>query len=276
MIQLCINRKDILLQLFIADILQFQRLDCIGKETACRFKYRIRITHQVDKLGVREHFHQFFHPARMRRVLAEELRTLGIPQRNLDQFCEYLFKHFQFFVRDIIKQQILVRIFLLIFRQEPEIIIGIRHHVRQCKLFLLRKIHCQLHIIRRTLVRHQPAHILLEERLSPHHQMREYGLISCVIPKMLVAGEHVMYKSSSTPPVSQNEYRIMFQRLIGQQLFVAFILQCSQRRKQAAHRFRQPVLAFISSINITAGSDCLKRFPVGTYQRINRKFIKFK
>ena len=211
----------------------------------------------------------------MRRVLAEKLRTLGVPQRNLDQFREYLFKYFQFLVADIIKQQILVRIFLLIFRQEPEVIIGIRHHVRQGKLFLLRKIHSQFHIISRTFVRHQPAHILLEERLSPHHQMREYGLVSRIIAKMLIARKYVMYKSRSTPPMSQNEYRIMFERLICQQLFVTSILQCGQRRKQAAHRFSQPIFPFISSINITTGSDRLKRFPVGTYQRINRKFIKF-
>ena len=160
----------------------------------------------------------------MRRILAKELSSLGIPQRNLNQLREYLFKHLQFGIRYIIKQKILIGILLLIFRQEPEIIICIRHHVRQSKLLFLGKIHCQFHIIRRTLIRHQPTHILFEERLSPHHQMRKYSLISSVIPKMLVTREHIMYKCSSTSPVSQNEHRIMLQRLISQQLLVTPVL----------------------------------------------------
>ena len=224
MIKLCIDRKDIFLQLFIANILQLQRLNRICKETACRFEYSIRVTHQVDKLSIREHFHQFLHPSGMRRVLTKKLSTVSIPQRNLNQFSEHLFKHLQFGIRYVIKQKIFISVLLLILRQKPEIIIGIRHHVRQSKLLFLGKIHCQFHIIRRTFIRHQPTHILFEERLSPHHQMRKYSLISSVIPKMLVTREHIMHKCSSTPPVSQNEHRIMLQRLISQQLLVTPVL----------------------------------------------------
>ena len=38
----------------------------------------------------------------------------------------------------------------------------------------------------RSLVGHQPTHIFLEKRLSPHHQMREHSLIGSIIPEMLV------------------------------------------------------------------------------------------
>ena len=123
----------------------------------------------------------------MRRVLAEELGSVCIPQRNLDQFGEYFFEYLQFFFRDIIKKQILVSIFLHVFGQEPEIVVRVRHHVGQCELFFLRQIYCQFHVVGRTFVRHQPAHILLEEGLSPHHQVREDRLIRGVVTEMLVA-----------------------------------------------------------------------------------------
>ena len=41
----------------------------------------------------------------------------------------------------IIEQQVVISIFLLVLRQEPEVIIGIGHHIGQCKLFLLRQIY---------------------------------------------------------------------------------------------------------------------------------------
>ena len=150
---------------------------------------------------------------------------MSIPQRNLYQLRKYFFKHLQLRIRDIVKQQILVSIFLLIFRQEPKIIISIRHHVCQCKFFFLRQVYCQLHVVRRTFIRHQPTHILLEERLSPHHQMRKHGLIGRIIAKMLITGEYIVHKSSSAPPVPQNKHRIMLQRLIRQQLLITFVLQ---------------------------------------------------
>ena len=46
------------------------------------------------------------------------IHILSIPQRNLYQLRKYFFKHLQLRIRDIVKQQILVSIFLLICRQE--------------------------------------------------------------------------------------------------------------------------------------------------------------
>ena len=215
---------EVRLDLLVRDILQTQWLDRIRKETAGTLEYRIRISLQVDELSVREHLQQCLHTPRMRWVLAQILRTVRIPEGNLDEFEECFLKHFPLVFADIVEKQITVAIFEHMLREEPEIIICIRHHVRQSKLLFLGKIHCQFHIIRRTFIRHQPTHILFEERLSPHHQMRKYSLISSVIPKMLVTREHIMYKCSSTPPVSQNEHRIMLQWLISQQLLVTPVL----------------------------------------------------
>ena len=230
MVQFSINRKNVFLQFFIADVLQFQRLDGIGEEAACRFKYGVRVTHQVYEFSVREHFYQLFHTSGMRRIFAEELCTVGIPQRNLDEFGKGFFKHFQFGIADIIEQQVLICIFLHVFRQEPEVIVRVGHHVSQGKFFFLRKVYGQFHVVCRAFVRHQPAHVLFEERLPPHHQVREYCLIGSIIAEVLVAREYVVHERGSTAPVSEDKYRIMFQWLVGQQLFVTFVLQRSQRR----------------------------------------------
>ena len=41
-------------------------------------------------------------------------------------------------------------------------------------------------------VRHQPTHVLLEERLPPHHKMRKYSLVCRVVAEMLKNGPAVM------------------------------------------------------------------------------------
>ena len=169
MIQFGINREYIVLQLSRSDILQLQGLNRISKETTSRLKYSIRITHQINKFCIGEHFHQFLHASRVRGILAKKLSTLRIPQRDLNQFGKSLLKNLQFRFTDSIEKQVFICIFLLISWQEPEIIVGIRHHVGKGKLFLLRQIDSQLHIIRWPLIRHQPTHVLFKEWLSPHH-----------------------------------------------------------------------------------------------------------
>ena len=237
MIQFGINGQNILLKLLMTDILQFQRLNGVSKETTCAFENSIRITHQIDKLGIGEHLDKLFHTSRMRRILTKKLGSVRIPKRNLYQFDESLLKYFQLFLCDVIKQQVFIGILLLIFGQEPEIIIGVGHHICQSKLLFLRKVNGKFHIVRGTFVRHQPTHVLLEERLPPHHKMRKYSLVCRVVAEMLVAGENIMHKRSSATPVSQNEYRIMLQGLICQKLFIASVLQRSQSGQQAADSF---------------------------------------
>jgi len=211
----------------------------------------------------------------MRRVLAEKLRTVRIPQGNLDESGKRFLKHLQLRLTYIVEQQILIGILLLMLGQEPEVIIGIRHHVRQRKLFLLRQVYRQLHIVRGTLVGHQPAHVFLEERLSPHHQMRKYGLIRCVIAEMLVAREHIMHESCSATPVTENKYRVVLQRFVRQQLLITFVLQGSQYGKHAANGFRQPEFTFVRGIYFTSFCNGVERFPVCTDQCVNRQFVEF-
>ena len=275
MIQFGINGQNILFKLLITDILQLQRLNGISKETTCTFENSIRITHQIDKLSIGEHLDKLFHTSRMRRILTKKLSSLRIPKRDFYQFDESLLKHFQFFLCNIIKQQIFIGILLLIFGQEPEIIIGVGHHICQSKLLFLRKVDGKLHIVRGAFVRHQPAHVLLKERLPPHHEMRKYSLVCRVVTEMLVAGENIMHKRSPATPMSQNEYRIMLQGLICQELFITSVLQRSQSGQQAADSFCQPILAFVGSTDVTTARYILECFPICAYQCVYRKLVEF-
>ena len=139
----------------------------------------------------------------------------------------------------------------------------------------MRKVNGKFHIVRGTFVRHQPTHVLLEERLPPHHKMRKYSLVCRVVAEMLVAGENIMHKRSPATPVSQNEYRIMLQGLICQELFIASVLQRSQSGQQAADGFCQPILAFVGSTDVTTARYILECFPIRTYQGVYRKLIEF-
>ena len=123
--------------------------------------------------------------------------------------------------------------------------------------------------------RAQPAHVFLEERLSPHHQMRKYGLIRCVIAEMLVAREHIMHESCSATPVTEDKYRVVLQRFVRQQLLIAFVLQGSQCGKHAANGFRQPEFTFVRGIYFTSLCNGVERFPVCTDQCVNRQFVEF-
>ena len=122
----------------------------------------------------------------------------------------------------------------------------------------------QLHVVGRTFVRHQPAHVLLEEGLSPHHQVREYGLVGRVVTEMLVAREYIVHEGSTAAPVSQNEYRVVFQRFVGQQLLVTAFLQGGKGGKQTAYGLGQAVFAFVGRVDGSASGNLLESFPVGS------------
>lgn len=202
LIKLGVGFQNVDLHLLLAEVLQFERLNGIVVETARTFEHGVRITHQVDELRIREHLDQSLNTAGVRRILGQILGAAGVPERNLDQFQERFLEHTEFFGRNLLERQILVAIFLHAFREEPEVVVGIRHHVRQGKLFFLRQIGSQLHVVGRTLVGHQPAHGLLEHRLSEHHQMRKHGLIGRGVAEMFVLGENVVHERRAAAPVS--------------------------------------------------------------------------
>ena len=70
-----------------------------------------------------------------------------------------------------------------------------------------------------------------------------------------------MHKRSPATPMSQNEYRIMLQGLICQELFITSVLQRSQSGQQAADSFCQPILAFVGSTDVTTARYILECFP---------------
>ena len=164
---------------------------------------------------------------------------------------------------DIVEKQIAVAIFEHMLRKEPEVIIRVRHHIRQGKFLFLGEIHLQLHIIGRTFVGHQERHVLLEERLSPEHQVREYGLIGRIVAEMLVAREDIVHESRPATPMSENEHRVHLQRL-ARNLAVTRIFERLQQAEQAANGFRQEIFVTKSLVDRFIGCHGLERFPVGS------------
>ena len=211
----------------------------------------------------------------MRRVLAQELSAVRIPKRNLDELGKRFFEHFQFGIRNVLEQQILVGLFLGMFGQEPEVIIRIRHHVGEGEVFILRQVYGKLHIIGRTLVGHQPTHVFLKERLPPHHQVREYSLVRGVISEMLITRKDIVHEGGSASPMSEDEHRVVLQRFGCQELFILLVLQGFQYGKQAAYGFGQAILAAVIRVNRPSAHYFVECFPIGSHQRVHRQFAEF-
>ena len=229
MVKLGVDAEDILLQFFLRDVLQAERLDGVGEERARALKHRVGVAHQVDELSVGEHLHQFCHAARVGRVLGEELRAARVPKRNLDEFRERFLPHFQFCGVDVLKQHVLVAVFQLVLRVEPKVVVRVGHHVGEGELLLLRQVDGEVHIVGRALVGHEPRHVFLKERLPEHHEVGEDRLIGGAIAEMLVAREHVVHESRARAPMSEDKHRRMFQRLVGEEFLVAAVLNGRER-----------------------------------------------
>ena len=82
-IQLCIGIENVLLHHVFIVRLELQRLDGVVEEAAGALEHSVRITHQIDELGVGEQFHQSLYTTGVWRVLGQILCAAGIPQRNL-------------------------------------------------------------------------------------------------------------------------------------------------------------------------------------------------
>ena len=123
--------------------------------------------------------------------------------------------------------------------------------------------------------RHQPRHRLFEKRLPEHHQMRKDRLIRRIVAKMFVARKYVMHKRSSASPMTKDENRRVFQRLFGQLLLEALLLQRSQQREESADGFRQPIFRAIVLTYVLPVGDCLEGFPICSNKIVDRQFTKF-
>ena len=267
--------QDVLLQFLGRDVLQLQGLDGVGEEAARALEDGVRIAHQVDELGIGEHLHQLLDAPRVRRVLAEELGAVRVPQGNLDELDKRVLEQLQLFGRDVVEEEVLLRILLLVLGEEPEIIIGVRHHVGQGELLFLGQVHGQLHVVRGALVGHQPAHVLLEEGLPPHHQVREDGLIGGVVAEMLVARKDVVHEGRAAAPMAEDEHGVVLQRFVCQQFVITLVLQGGQRGEEAADSLGQPILVAVSGVYLSPGGHRLEGFPVGSHQGVDGEFIKF-
>ena len=254
-IELGIDLKDILFNVFVAELLKFEGLDGIGEEGAGALEYGVGIAHEVDELGVGEHAHQFLDAARVGRVFGEELRATGIPERNLNHLLEGVLPTFEFLAGDVFEEHVLVAILLHIFGEEPEVVVGVWHHIGEGKLFLLRQVNGQLHVVCGALVGHEPRHGFLEERLPEHHEVGEDGLVGGAVAEMFVAGEHVVYKRGARAPMAEDEYGVLLHGFVGQEFLVAFVLKGFEDGEQAADGFGQQVLAAPFAVNVASGGD---------------------
>ena len=99
--------------------------------------------------------------------------------------------------------------------------------------------------------------------------MREYRLVRRGITEMLIAGEDVMYKGRTTPPMPQDKQGVHLQRLIGQFLEPA-ILDRLQGAQQAANTGRKAILTLKALVYLLPGRHLPERIPIRPDQRIDR------
>ena len=193
-VELGVDGEDVGFHLRGRDVLELERLDGVGEEAAGGLEHGVGVADEIDELRIGEHLHQFAHTARVGRILTEELRAARVPQRDLDKLHKRFFEHAKLLGRDVVEEQILVGILLHVAREEPEVVVRVGHHVSQGELLLLRQVDSQFHVVCRTFVGHEPAHVFLEEGLSPHHQVREDGLIGRIVAEVAVTGEDIVHE----------------------------------------------------------------------------------
>ena len=211
-------------QLCLADRLEHQGLDCMREEIPRALEDRVGIALEVDELRVGEHLEQRPDTPRVRRVFAQVLRPTGVGERYFYQLEEGILELLSLCLGNLLERQEAVAIFHHPRGEEPEIIVGRRHHIGKRKLLLLRQIHLQLHVVGRPVVRHQERHILLEKRLPPKHKVGEDGLVRRRVAKVLVARKNIVDKRRTAPPVPEDKQRVHFQRLVGY-LLIARVLE---------------------------------------------------
>ena len=269
-----INLHEILHKLLFGKILQLQRLDGIAEKAPRALENRVRIAFEIDELGIREHLEQRLNTSGVRRILAEELLSVRVPQRDLDQFEKLLLEDAPLLFGDRIEQQITLGIIQPMFGKKPEVVVAVRHHAGERELLLLRQIDLQLHVVGWTMIRHEKRHVLLEERLSPHHEMRENGLIRSGESEMAVAGEDVVDESRPAAPMSEDEQRFHLDRLVSK-FAETFFFKRTCQIEQAAEHLRQSKLVPISLVNGLPCRNLPKGVNVCTNQCRDRQLAEF-
>ena len=274
-IEFFIDDEDVVHEFLFGELLKFEGLDGVGVEGACGLEDGVGVSHQIDELGVGEHFYQFLDASRVWRVFGEELRAAGVPEGDANHFVEGVFPCLQFFGSDAVEEHVFVAILLHVAWEEPEVIVGVGAHVGECELFLLGQVHGEFHVVGGTFVGHEPGHVLFEERLSDHHEVREDGLIGGAEAKVFVAGEDVVDEGCAGAPVTEDEDGVVFERFVGKQFFVFSVLQRREGGEESADGFRQTIFSFPRRIHGATGGDGFERAPVSTDQRVDGEFVEF-
>ena len=74
--------------------------------------------------------------------------------------------------------------------------------------------------------------------------------------------------------MAQDEQRVVFQGLVGQQLLIATLLDGRHQREQTADGLREIVLRAIALVDFFAFGHPLERLPVGTDEGVRRQVFK--
>ena len=270
-----VDLEDVGLDLLVGDVFQAQGLDGVGEEATGALEDRVGVAHQVDELRVGIHLDQRAHPPRVRGVLAEELRPAGIPERDLDEAFEHGLEDGPLLLGDRVEEEVALAIVHPVFREIPEIVIGIGHHVREGEFFLLGQVDLQFHVVGRPFVGHEEGHVFLEKRLAPEHEVGEDGLVGRRVAEMLVAGEDVVDERRAAPPMAQDEERVVLDGPRGATLLVAAVLEWFQEAQEAADAFREEVFSPKALVDFPSGGDGLEGGPVGAHQRVDRQLAEF-
>ena len=76
----------------------------------------------------------------MGRVFREELCAARVPERDFDELCECFLERLQLLGGDALEEHVAVAVLLHVFRQEPEVVVRVRHHIGQREFLFLRKV----------------------------------------------------------------------------------------------------------------------------------------
>ena len=104
--------------------------------------------------------------------------------------------------------------------------------------------------------------------------MGEYGLVRGRITEIVILRKDVVHKGRPASPMSENENRIVVEFVRPQLLLKPAVLDRRQQTQQPAYALRQIILGTLVRSYLLTTRHFFKRFPIGTYQRIDRKFAE--